>query len=231
MGISVTDIREKMSGFGDPDRVFIDSADDDDNDSVIDVDPVATASARGRPSERTTSLNEGEAKICSVSFKEGGTFCVQEQSKEEFADHILMPDSRMSQLPRVLGSPDIPITDSHIRDERSSLAHSLPAGTPRNYTRSQSTPPARKLSAPTIYCIHGNTFGVARCCENLDGSKHHPVSSVGDRHESKEALNDSTSPVIDISDARPILDPNCQCHNAEANGGGTTMDKRLGESW
>ena len=63
----------------------------------------------------------------------------------------------------------------------------------------------RKLSAPTIYCIHGNTFGVARCCENLDGSKHHAVSSVGDHHESVEALNDSTSPIIDISDARPIL--------------------------
>ena len=63
----------------------------------------------------------------------------------------------------------------------------------------------RKLSAPTIYCIHGNTFGVARCCENLDGSKHHAVSSVGDHHESVEALNDSTSPIIDISDSRPIL--------------------------
>ena len=63
-----------MSGFGDPDRVFIDSTDDDD-DSV--VDPVATASAGGRPSKRTTSLNEGEAKIYSVSFKASAFYIIK----------------------------------------------------------------------------------------------------------------------------------------------------------
>ena len=59
---------------------------------------------------------------------------------------------------------------------------------------------------PTIYCIHGNTFGIAKCCETLDGSRlsldrDGALRAVGEDNATFE-WDDSA---ISHSDTRPIL--------------------------
>lgn len=157
---------------------------------------------------KSVSISE-DPTIYSVSFKEGGIE-VRKQSKEDFATRFLMP------RPRDI-SQDDEQQQRRRTCERSPIAQSFPAAARSGYRSLD----GRKNSAPTIYCIHGNTFGVARCCEELRSPEQLYRSDPENWMDSANA--------IDISDATPI-DPHC--HDAEGggrSGGGmdTTARRKL----
>jgi len=74
----------------------------------------------------------------------------------------------------------------------------------------------RSSSVISIYCIHGNSFGVARCCEDLETTGQHAGPSQAPSQPFDDELDESTNLIVDVLGSTaiaPPIDPNCACHD------------------
>jgi len=197
------------------------------------ITPTSTPSQSRKTSPRKDSFRSSTKKIFSVSFQENRFSCRETVPYKQFEN---LEDDQKSKfhvdeedVDEVLDATDTSAIIPQNSGQQRIYSKSLDTKAGANYqsiganpccnvgTTGVGSPSAN--STPIVFCIHGNKFGVARCCEDLSPDHVHP-----DHEGASGAINfsgnlDAPAPSNDLQGSQGDL----HCHTGEREGG---IDKK-----